>query len=1062
MNIKKLVIPFCLGFGLIIIGCKEKKPSSSIEIDTTQEGVPLERKTQSNRTELYTPEKELAGFKVPEGFVVELVASEKDGVVNPIDLTFDDSGRLWTQTAEMYPLDPVSDIGWTELQKLMNNSEIHNENPHFKRILDLYQGRENGSDKILVLSGLYGSAKTKTTVWADGLTIPQSILPYKNGSYVVQGSELFYLGDTDNDGKADKRTSLFTGFGFTDTHTMAHTLVRAPGDWIHFSHGALNKGEVSSMTSKAKIRMDYSKIARFSLDAKKIELVNSGLNNIWGFQMRGNGQWYGTEANDLGYSIVPMEIGTGFPGIGSDRLKPYQPWMPQLHEFRVGGTGISGLAFADDSSGSFPEEWKDVAFLANPIASNINAVRIVRNDDGSVSTEHLPDFLTSKDDWFRPVNMEFGPDGCLYIADWYNKIVSHNELPTTHPDRDKSHGRIWRIRHESQKPREIPNFYNVKTNELVGYLKSPSLWAKRAAWHQISDRPIEETKELYKALLVLVSDTSQDEITRILGLWSLEGIHHYDYKLMSALLDTKSENLRREAVRSLVSFSIETDDLENLLKKPLEDSNPMVRSQVLRTLEEVRMATSKTIAMLVSACKPELGENVMGGGYERNFERYLARKALESYPEELVDFIRSTEVNKLPAKNIIWAGQALPKENQREQVFLDFYKKADYSSFDESTFVMVANMLNNQKVYSAVKTILGSEKEAEVNVTMAIKLLARVQSENLGKILEQPVKALLSSNEEAKQHLGLEAAAKLKTPNVREPILVLGQNNTDEKTLGLVISALQNEAEKNTKIFSEFAKNGTLDMSTRAIAIRALAKGNISSANGILKEWLPQLNESQQREITKVLSVTEKGSEVLRKLYKDNVVDHTAFDLSSAEQVHNEDIKDEVGRSLLDVVILRIEEEKKEFDTKLKRFLTIAQKGGGDPVKGEQLFQTCVLCHRVGTKGYDIAPALDGSADRDNEALLTAILNPDAAMESSYAVYRAVKKDGNTIEGYLSKRDNRGTTIAFMGGSTMFIPVADIKTEGFLGGRSFMPKGLIDNYSDEQAADLLAYINTLN
>ena len=120
---------------------------------------------------------------------------------------------------------------------------------------------------------------------------------------------------------------------------MAHVLMRGPGDWIHFSQGALNKGKVSSLISDGNVQLDYCKVARFSLDAKKIELVSSGLNNIWGFQLRGNGQWYGTEANDLGYSIVPMEGGTGFPGIGSERIRPYQPWMPKLHDFHVGGTG---------------------------------------------------------------------------------------------------------------------------------------------------------------------------------------------------------------------------------------------------------------------------------------------------------------------------------------------------------------------------------------------------------------------------------------------------------------------------------------------------------------------------------------------------------------------------------------------------------------------------------------------------------------------------------------------------------------------------------------------------
>ncbi|MFT7364863.1 MAG: hypothetical protein ACI9UV_003078, partial [Algoriphagus sp.] len=685
-------------------GCKEN--SSTSETDAAvSEYVDYNRKTQSARTELFTPEKELAGFKVPEGFIVELVASERDGVVNPIHMAFDDAGKLWAQTAEMYPLDPVADIAWQDLLKLMDNPEAQEKDPSFKRIFDLYRGHTKGKDKIIVLSNLYGKDGVTSAVWADGLAIPQSILPYKNGSFVAQGSELFFLEDTDNDGKADKRTPLFTGFGITDTHTMAHALVRGPGNWIHFSHGALNKGKVSSLVSDAEVRIDYSKIARFSLDSKQIELVNSGLNNIWGYKLRGNGQWYGMEANDMGYSIVPMEIGTGFPGIGSERLRSYQPWMPELHEFRVGGTGISGLAFADDLEGSFPEEWKDVGFIANPITSSINAVRIVRNSDGTVTAEHLPDFLTSEDDWFRPVNMEFGPDGSLYIADWYNKIVSHNEVGTTHPDRDKSHGRIWRIRHKSQKARPIPNFYEVKTSELVVYLKSPSIWAKRAAWHQISDRPIEETRGLAKDLIALASDNSQDEITRILALWSLEGIKHYDQDLMNSLLNSRSDNLKREAVRALQSFPLDANALATLLKKPSTDSNPMVRSQVLRTLEAVNIANAETIGLLVGACKAPLQGNAMGGSYERNFERFLARKALENYPKELLDFIRSPAAAQYETSNLIWASQALPK-GQKEQVFVDLWKKNNLKDLDEVTFVLVAEMLENRNVLNLVSPIL--------------------------------------------------------------------------------------------------------------------------------------------------------------------------------------------------------------------------------------------------------------------------------------------------------------------------------------------------------------------
>src|SRR5690606_5991879 len=143
----------------------EVSDNTKIGDATNSKNVDRGEKTQSARTETFSPEEELAGFKVPEGFVVELVASERDGVVNPIHLAFDDAGRLWTQTAEMYPLDPVTDIGWQDLLRLMDSPEAQEEDPNFKRILDLYRGKTKGEDKILVLSDLYGKGPVKTKVW---------------------------------------------------------------------------------------------------------------------------------------------------------------------------------------------------------------------------------------------------------------------------------------------------------------------------------------------------------------------------------------------------------------------------------------------------------------------------------------------------------------------------------------------------------------------------------------------------------------------------------------------------------------------------------------------------------------------------------------------------------------------------------------------------------------------------------------------------------------------------------------------------------------------------------
>lgn len=1008
-----------------------------------------------------TPETELAGFKLPPGFVIELVASEKDGVINPIDITFDDAGRLWTQTARMYPLDPIADIQWDDLTRLMNDENAQKNHPSFKRILNLYQGKTKGTDKILVLSNLYSDqVPVKTTIWADGLTIPMSILPYKNGCYVAQGSEMFFLDDANKDGKADQRIPMFTGFGFTDTHTLAHALIRGPGDWIYFSHGALNKGKVTSYKSDVKLNIDYSKIARFSLDAQKMELVSSGLNNIWGFQLRNNGQWYGCEANDLGYSVVPMEPGTGFPGIGNERIRDYQPWMPELHKFRVGGTGISGLAFADDLSGTFPPEWKDVAFLANPITSTINAVRIIRNADGTVTASHLPDLLTSEDKYFRPVNMEFGPDGCLYIADWYDKIISHNEVPTTHPDRDKSLGRIWRIRHISQKAAAVPDLYTAKTKSLVAYLKSPSIWAKRAAWHQITDRPTKETRKLRAALVALTGDKTQDEITRILALWSLEGIKQYDANLMASLLKDPMSNLRREAVRSLAGFSLPAADAGANLKQLVDDANPMVRSQVLRTLADLGKADLETIALLLHASKPELPGNEMGGSYERRFERYLALKALEQYPQQLYAFLNTQSTADIPVSNLFWAIQALP-EKQKEETFLTLWANSGIKQLDEPTFLLIAKMLNNAQVYQAVKPVFTDPANSAQNLRMAINNQQQTQSVVLSSLLEIPANVLLKGKVLADRYLALDAIGRLKIKIAADAITALITDQTDAVTLPLVLKALENDPKSNIAAFLKILNNKRFDFDVRLSALHGLAKADHAGALKAVKSWMPGFNPEEKRALVNVLSASNEGAGLLIRMYGDKDLQLENFNLSAAERVFNADPKDAAGAAILEGVKTHIKTEKNLFNTKLAKYMALAERKGGNPIRGKVRFQTCLMCHKVGDTGPGIAPALDGSASRENEALLTAILNPDAAVEGGYALYRVTKKDNSTVEGYLVQKEDRGTTISFMGGTKIFIEMKDIKNQGFLGGRSFMPKGLLENLPDDQVADLLAYIRTL-
>lgn len=1018
------------------------------------------KKTQSTRTKALSPEEQLKTFKLREGFIIELVASEADGVVNPIDLTFDDAGRIWTQTALMYPNDPIGSMSFRQTQKLLSSGGKNKFLPILNKTKDLYQLKTKGKDKILLVNNLYTpNAKKEVNVWAEGLTIPQSILPYKNGAFIAHGSEMLFLNDSDGDGKSDEHKTILTGFGFTDTHTMSHTLVRGPGGWVNFSHGAMNKGLVTAVKSGMQQKVDFSKIARFSLDGNSIELVSAGLNNIWGFQLRANGQWYGTEANDKGYSVVPMEPQTAMYGIGNEKLRDYQPFLSPLHKFLVGGTGISGLAFAEDKSGSFPSEWKDIALLANPITSTVNAVRIVRNEDGTVTAEHLEDLLKCSDDWFRPVNMEFGPDGCLYIADWYNKVISHNEVARNHPDRDREHGRIWRIRHVSQKPVVVKNYYEVPNEGLVAGLKAPSIWEKRAAWHQIADR---QAKELAPDLIKIVSDKQVDETTRIMALWSLESLNHFDASLMKSLIKESPAELQRESIRALAAMKGAEKHLVEFLSGFENYKNPMIRSQVLRTLSESNYASPEIINILATYCRPKAGGKhpQLGGDYEREFERFLARKALEQYPKELNAYLKSELAKSQPASHLEWASQALSSKD-KVAAFLKAWKKESANPLSERNFLTIAEIIDAPKVFGAVKGTFS--RDIKIAADFALRHQVRVQSINFTKLLKESIAGKLKNADPALLNKALKLIDSYGIEGLEgEVFSLIASNKLSEKQVLASLKVFKPKGEKQIEPILDFLVSPKSSLALKNAAFEALVKADSKISAVQVSDHFKAMTAPEKQSLIKKFSSTFYGSVFIGKeLNKDKGLEPlVAYEELVKISQYNQ------GDKYLSTLLKRKKSEMKRLEAarkqKVEAYIKLIESGKGNPAAGKPLFDAlCLSCHSAGGKGVGFAPPLDGSAHRDNHGLLTSILDPNAAAEATYYVFKITKKDGSTVEGFCEKQDGRGVTLRFMGGAKLFVPASEIKSKQYVLGKSVMPGGLIDNMADEQVADILAYIKSL-
>jgi len=1006
----------------------------------------------SERSGVFSPQEQQAKFSVPEGFVVELVASEENGLINPIDLAFDDAGRLWTQTAEMYPMDAIDNVPWFELIELIKQrpEEVEKRFPEYSRLKRLYSLETPGTDRILVIDDLTKQVEGQIPAFADGLAIPQSILPYKNGVYVAHGSEMLFFEDTNGDGKADTHKTVLTGFGINDSHTMAHTLVRGPGGWVHFSHGALNAGEVTAVASGESANIIWSKIARFSLDGTKLEVQNCGINNIWGFHLKENGQWWASEANDMGCSVFPFDPMSAYQGLGNEKIRDYQTFAPRLHELRVGGTGLSGLAYDENGSKGFPAKWKNLAFLANPITNSINCVIADRNPDGSVISEHREDFLTCEDEWFRPVNIEFGPDGCLYILDWYNKIISHNEVRRDHPERDKSHGRLWRVRHESQVGRAIPNVQKAATSQLLAHLKSEILWEKRAAWHQIADR---QAKELVPELEKLVLDKALATSSRVHALWSLESLGAYNATVMQALLGDEQVNVVREALRSLASFKPEIGEVVALVSPLADHPHYLIREQVLRTLDEVGQANQDSIRLLVAACKPAM-PNKFGGGYEQNFQRFLARKALERYPDELEEFVFSARADEMPTANVEWATQALGNEAK---------SRAFARNWDAKTGKLTAETLIGVQEFIStpdMMKLLASEIQTKQFIELALQVQPRVISKNLHAAMVPALKMLLSSGDESDRQLAFKAVDAFKAPGINDEILAYALSLPVAQVDKPLMALLSLNRQGAQSLLERIGSDTSLDRDVRLAACMGLTDVEGRDPVKMVLGILEGKEEAEVAAIIGTLAQSADGGEILLALLEQEKISYEAFEIRDGERVASLYPERTSAAKLRGVSHGKRRQRMKAGNGKIEAFFKAYQTLEGDPVVGQGVFASCMACHQVNGQGQNLGPALDGSANRDIKHLLTAIVKPDEAVEGGYMIYRITTRSGEIIEGLRRQSNEFGVSVYLMGGVVEFIPRENIATEVLLHGRSFMPAHY-GELPEQMMVDLLTYIQTL-
>ena len=506
-----------------------------------------------------SPEEELVALHVPEGFEIQLFAAEPQ-INKPINLAYDSRGRVWVSSTVEYPYAAAKDR-WLDSQ----GSKVR-----------------DSRDAIKILEDTDGDCRADKVVdFADGLNIPTGVLPWhkpehQDGCIAWSIPNIWYFADTTGDGKADLREVLFGPLGYEkDTHGMCSSFRMGPGDgWVYATHGFNNS---STLTAKdgTKIELHSGNVFRFRPDGSSVEVYTRGQVNPFGLSFDGRENLYSADCHSA--PVYQLLQGGVYPSFG----KPHDGlgFAPTMIEHTHGSTGICGIVYLD-------KNWwgagvHDHLLIGNPVTSRINHDRVEFRGTTPVAVEQR-DFVTSDDLWFRPVDLCKGDGGSLYVADFYNRIIGHYEVPLTHPGRDRERGRIWKITRTGNITLKSPPPDSKEFGDPIAGLANQDPFERRKAAHTLQLQPKKEALDpLLDALAITQkNDTHLRHVIRM-------AIRNHLVEFPKSLL------ARTSHVEALLAFApaVGTSEAASLLAKSTSKRNHL--SHI------ARFADDETLSILI-------------------------------------------------------------------------------------------------------------------------------------------------------------------------------------------------------------------------------------------------------------------------------------------------------------------------------------------------------------------------------------------------------------------------------------------------------------------------------
>ena len=1001
-----------------------------------------------------TAEESIKHFITPVGFAVELFAADPE-IGKPLAMNWDERGRLWLCETLDYP---------NELQE-----------------------PTKGRDRIRICEDTNGDGKAdKFTIFAEQLSIPTAITFYRGGAIVQDGPQTIYLKDTDGDDKADVRKVLITGWALGDTHGGVSNFQYGLDNWYYAMQGYNNSKPVFDDGKKTgeSFRMGFF---RFRLEGegdqaavKDVEFLRSTNNNTWGLGLSEEGLIFGSTANGNPSEFLPIpnryyEKVRGWSssvlgGIADrNKIDPFSDKVRQV-DWHGGFTAAAGHALY--TARAWPKEyWNRTAFVCEPTGKLVSTF-VLRPEGAGFRSNNPWNILASDDEWCAPIMAEVGPDGQLWVIDWYNIIVQHNPTPAGYKTgkgnayeidlRDKKHGRIYRVvwKGTDDEPAPIPPNPELSTVEgQLDALKTGNmLWRKHAQRLMVEDK----TADVLQQLIATIQDHATDEIGQntevVHALWTLHGRGATNGKNSDAnkalllTLDHPSAGVRRNALAVMPRTPpfLAAIGQKNLLR----DRDAQVRLAAFLALAE--MPTSAAAAEeIASALADDINAWIRGGRHQSTREeiasalaydinrgdRWIEDAATTAAAQHASDFL------KLKMRGDSW-GRFIPGNIMR--VVAEHFARHQPEDLDELLKVSAQAYVAEAAVVLEGLTkgwpkdrVAKLSQESEQTLLTLVK---RLPPENRGKLVTFASRIgskTLESHvaEIAKGFATIAADDKQKDADrISSAKQLVEFKKSDAKTAASLAKLI------TPRTSAELA-NGLVE----AIGL----SDSPAAGETLIASW-PTLTPSVRQTAMRALLARADWTKSLIAAFEAGAVELTDLSLEQKQALAAHPDKQLAARVkplLAKGGGLPNPDRQKVIDELMP---TIEKTG--DVAGGKAVFKkTCAKCHTHSGEGTKIGPDLTGMAVHPKHELIIHILDPSRSVEGNFRIYTVQTDDGKVFNGLLSSESKTAIELIDVEAKKHTILRENIE-ELISSKKSLMPEGVEKLHTPTELRDLLEFL----